>query len=169
MPTKLWSILLTGTLILTTGEFPALAQECEQAHPAQFSNVKAIILRLGTGETVHITLTLADKSHRSGYVSEIDDDSFVVTNPVSQTRVRVGYGEPMRLHAENSVTGLKLQFPAERKRIVRAAIRVASFGIAGRGHSVAPTNNFLSTRGAIIFFAVLTVVFVVIGVELKKS
>jgi hypothetical protein len=58
MPTKLCSFLLGVALVLGTGEFPALAQAREQACQVQSLKVKTAIAKLGTGEAVHITITL---------------------------------------------------------------------------------------------------------------
>jgi hypothetical protein len=82
--------------------------------------------------------------------------------------VRVAYSEPTRLRAENSVTGLKLSLPAEKPKVVRAAMRIATFGIHGR-HPDTSSDGLFSTRGMVIFFVVLAAAFVAIGIELKKS
>jgi hypothetical protein len=165
---KLCSFLLVVALLLGTGEFPTLAQAKEQAQQVQSSKVKQALAKLGTGEAAQINVTLTDKSIRSGYVSEVDENSFVVTNPAYQTRVRIGYSEAKRLKAENSATHVKLSLPAERPKVLRAAIRVATLGIAGRRRVYTSSNNFLS-KPAIVVLAVLAVGLILIGIELKKS
>ena len=167
MGRKLCSFLLAVSVVLATGELPALAQAKEQARQVQSSKVKEALAKLGTGEAAQINVLLTDKSFRSGYVSEVDENSFVVTNPVYQTRVRIGYGEAKRLTAENSATGVKLSVPAEKPKVLRAAMRVATLGIAGR-RRVDTSNSYLS-KPAIVILAVLAVGLILIGVELGKS
>src|ERR1700756_3084890 len=97
MQRRLGCFLLAGLMVVCTGERPALAQAKFEAPQGQSIKVKEMIASLGTGEAAQIGVTLLDRSFRSGYVSEVGDDSFIVTNPLNETHVEVGYNEVARL------------------------------------------------------------------------
>jgi len=168
MQRRLCCFLLAGLMVLGTGETRALAQAKFEAHPAQSIKVKEALASLGTGEAARIRVTLQDMSFRSGYVSEVRGHSFVVTNPLSETQVEIGYNEVMRLRADNTITGVKLSLPRERPRVLRAANRLATLGSPGHRRAQTSTNNYLS-KPAIIVLVVLGVGLILIGVELGKS
>jgi hypothetical protein len=168
MQRRLCCFLLAGLVVVGTGETPALAQAKFETYQAQSIKVKEAVASLGTGEAARIRVTLLDMSFRSGYVSEVRDHSFVVTNPVNETQVEIGYNEVMRLRADNTITGVKLSFPRERPRVLRAAKRVATLGSPGHRRAETSSNNYLS-KPAIIVLVVLGVGLILIGVELGKS
>ena len=168
MGRRVWSFLLAVLVVLGSGEAPALAQAKEEALRARSAKVREAIARVGVGEGTRVDVALIDKSFHSGYVCEADDDSFVVVNPAIDTRVRVGYDEVKRLRTENSATGVKVSIPGERPKVLRAAMRVATFGIAGRVRVETSSNSYLS-KPAIVVLAVPAVGLILIGVELGKS
>jgi hypothetical protein len=92
----------------------------------------------------------------------------MVTNPVNETQVGVGYNEVARLRADNTITGVILSLPRERPKVLRAAMRVAMLGIPGHRRAGTSSNNYLS-KPAIIIIVVLGVGLILIGVELGKS
>ena len=165
---KLSCLLLALLLVVAAGDIPTLAQAKEEGRRSQSAQVKEAIARLGLGEEARLDVGLIDKSFHSGYVCEADEDSFVVMNPSTETRVRIGYGEVKRLKAENSMTGVKVSVPAGRPKVLRAAMRVATLGRAGRVSVETPSNSYLS-KPTIVILVVLAVGLILIGVELRKS
>ena len=161
-------MLLTGLTVIGTSETRAVAQTTSAAYQQQSIKVKEAVASLGTGEAAQVRVTLLDKSFRSGYVSEVGDHSFIVTNPVNETQVEVSYDEVARLRADNTVTGVKLSLPRERPKVLRAAMRLATLGTPGHRRTETSSNNFLS-KPAIIVLVVLGVGLILIGVELGKS
>jgi hypothetical protein len=101
-------------------------------------------------------------------VSQVGDHSFIVTNPVNETQVKVGYNEVTRLRADNTVTGVKLSLPRERTNLLRAAMLVATLGIPGHRRTETSSSTLLS-KPAVIVLVVLGVGLILIGVELGKS
>jgi hypothetical protein len=165
---RLCCFLLAGLMVVGASETRALAQGKFEAYQAQSIKVKEAVARLGTGGAAQIRVTLLDRSFRSGYVSEVGDHSFIVTNPANETKVEIGYNEVARLRADNTITGVKLSLPRERTKVLRAAMRVSSLGIPGHRRAETSSNNFLS-KPAIIVLVVLGVGLILIGVELRKS
>ena len=168
MQRRLCCFLLAGLVVISTSETPALAQAKIEAYQAQSTKVKKAVASLGTGEVAQIRVTLLDMSFRSGYVSEVGDHSFIVTNSVNETQVEIGYNEVARLRANNTITGVKLSLPRESPKVLRAAMRVATLGIPGHRRTETLSNNYLS-KPAIIILVVLGVGLILIGVELGKS
>jgi hypothetical protein len=165
---RLCGLLLTGLMVIGTSETRAVAQTKFEAYQPQSIKMKAAVASLGTGKAVQVRVALLDKSFRSGYLSEVGDHSFIVTNPVNETEVEVGYNEVARLKADNTITGVKLSFPRERPKVLRAAMRVATLGIPGHRRTETSSNTFVS-KPAIIVLVVLGVGLILIGVELGKS
>ncbi|HMI50501.1 MAG TPA: hypothetical protein VK525_03250 [Candidatus Saccharimonadales bacterium] len=165
---RLCWLVLTGLTVIGTSETRTVAQTKSEPCQPQPVKVKEAVASVGTGEAVQVRVTLLDKSFRSGYVSDVGDHSFIVTNPVTETQVEVGYNEVARLSADNTVTGVKVSFPRERPKVLRAAMRVATLAIPGHRRTETTSNNFLS-RPAIIVLVVLGVGLILIGVELGKS
>ena len=168
MQRRLCSLLLTALTVIGSCETRAVAQTKSEPYQPQSIKVKEAVASVGTGEAAQVRVTLLDKSFRSGYVSEVGNYSFIVTNPVNETQVEVGYNEVARLSADNTVTGVKLSLPREKPKVLRAAMRVATLGIPGHRRTESSSNNFLS-KPAIIVLVVLGVGLILIGVELGKS
>lgn len=165
---KLCCLLLAWALVLETGELPAAAQAKEESLERRVARMKEAIARVGASEESRVAVALFDKSFYHGYVSEADEDWFVVTNPDGGTRVRVGYDEVRRLRAENAATGVKVSVPKERGKALNGVLRTVTLGIAGRKRVETSTNSYLS-KPAIVVLVVLAVGLILIGVELKKS
>jgi hypothetical protein len=168
MDRELRCFLVAGLLLVGSSETSALGQAKQEANQVQSAEVKEAVLSLGTGEAGAIDVTLIDKSIGSGYVFEADGNSFVVVNPVNETRVRVGYGEVKRLRAENPATRANVSVPRERPKVVGAAVRLATLAIPGHRRVETSSNRYLS-KPAIVVLVVLAVGLILIGVELGKS
>ena len=69
---------------------------------AQFAGkVKEGISKLGTGVDAHIEVKLKDKTKLKGYVSEADEDSFVIVDEKTGATSRVTYPQVQRVKGNN--------------------------------------------------------------------
>jgi hypothetical protein len=70
--------------------------------------VKASILKLGVGQTTRVDVKLKDKTRLTGYVSEISDNSFAVTDLKSGEARTVAYPDVVQVKGNNLSTGVKI-------------------------------------------------------------
>ena len=70
--------------------------------------VKEGILKLGTWQESRVTVKLKDKTKLSGYVSEITDSTFVVTDLKSDEATTVAYPNVVQVKGNNLSTGVKV-------------------------------------------------------------
>lgn len=70
--------------------------------------VKGSVARLGTGENARIEVKLKDGAKLKGYVSEIGDANFVVTNAETKTATPVSYSNAKQVKGNNLSTGVKV-------------------------------------------------------------
>lgn len=96
---KLFSILLI-VLVTNLGVVTAFAETKEEKEAKFAEKVKANIVKLGTGKNVRVEVTLKSRTKLKGYVSQINEDNFVITDengnatevPYSQTKKVKGIG-----------------------------------------------------------------------------
>ncbi len=70
--------------------------------------VKASVARLGTGENARVEVKLKDGAKLKGYVSEIGDTGFVVTNAETKTATPVSYSNAKQVKGNNLSEGVKI-------------------------------------------------------------
>ena len=70
--------------------------------------VKEGIMKLGTGQESRVTVKLKDKTKLSGYVSEITESTFVVTDLKSAEATTVAYPSVVQVKGNNLSTGVKV-------------------------------------------------------------
>ena len=70
--------------------------------------VKAAILKLSTGRSARVDLKLKDKTKLTGYLSEIGDTAFVVTDLHSAAARTVAYPDVAQVQGNNLSTGVKI-------------------------------------------------------------
>ena len=70
--------------------------------------VKTEIAKLGTGTEAKIQVKLKDGTKLKGYVSQINEDSFVVTDEKTGTSTEVPYPQANQVKGNNLSTGVKI-------------------------------------------------------------
>ena len=70
--------------------------------------VKAEVTKLGTGTDAKIQIKLKDGSKLKGYVSEIKDTSFVVTDEKTGATTEIPYPQAKQVKGHNLSTGAKI-------------------------------------------------------------
>ena len=87
------------------------ASEAEKQ--AKFAGkVRAAVLKLGTGESARVRVTLRDKTKLEGYVSGAGEDSFAVTSAKTGAVTTVAYPQVRGVKGNNLSTGAKIAIGA---------------------------------------------------------
>jgi len=103
------SIIVACLLTLSTiSQQPATASS-KPEKDAQFAQkIKSAIEKLGTGQSSQVHIKLRDKTRLTGYVSEIGDTSFVVTDLKSAASTTVAYPQVVQVKGNNLSTRTKV-------------------------------------------------------------
>lgn len=72
------------------------------------AKVKNELVKLGTGTDARVEVKLRDKTKLKGYVSQINEDSFVVVKDNTNTPVEVSYSQTKQIKGNNLSTGAKI-------------------------------------------------------------
>ncbi len=106
---KTASIMIACLLTFTMLAREAVAASSSPDREARFAQkVKAGIFKLGVGEAARVEIKLKDKTRLIGYVSEIGDNSFAVTDPKSGEARTVTYPDVVQVKGNNLSTGVKI-------------------------------------------------------------
>jgi hypothetical protein len=92
-------------LLLLAGTTAAASTTKEEKAAAQAAKVKAEIGKLGIGPDAQIRVKLRDKTKLSGYVSQANVNSFVITDPKTGTATEVPYPNVTQAKGKNLSTG----------------------------------------------------------------
>ena len=103
------SIIVACLLALSTiSQQPASASSKPDKEARSAQKVKAAIVQLGTGQSSQVHIRLRDKTRLAGYVSEIGDTSFVVTDLKSAEATTVAYPDVVQVRGNNLSTRTKI-------------------------------------------------------------
>lgn len=106
---KITTIAITLLLALTlTGQRQTLASSKAERQARATEKVKAGILKLGVGQQARVTVKMNDKTKVAGYVSEIQNDHFVVTDLNSSATTTIAYAGVAQVKGNNLSTGAKV-------------------------------------------------------------
>ena len=93
--------------ISTLNHQSSLASSKPEKDASLAQKVKAAIEQLGTGQSSLVNVKLRDKTQLAGYVSEIGDNSFAVTDLKSARVTTVAYPEVVQVNGNNLSTRTK--------------------------------------------------------------
>lgn len=102
------TIVLAGLLIQAICVRPAAASSKEEKQAERAEKVRMGILKLGVGPDARVAIKLRGDAKIAGYVSEVKDDSFVVTDLKSRSATTVVYGDVAQVKGHNLSTGAKI-------------------------------------------------------------
>src|SRR5262245_53349911 len=106
---KSLSLALVGSLIFMSIGAPSVSAKSKAEKEAERAvKVKAGVARLGVGKEARIAVKLRDKSCVSGYISQADDDSFVITDIKTGATTKVAYPDVSQAKGHNLSTGAKI-------------------------------------------------------------
>lgn len=103
------TILLAASMIsplLCVQSRAATRKEVEQTQFAQ--RVKLGIARMGVGEDARVSVQLRDRTRVAGYISEINEDSFVVTSLETRATTTVAYPLVTKIKGQHITSGMKI-------------------------------------------------------------
>ena len=119
---KTIALLLVSALSLTMFCPPsALAISNNEKDASLTAKVKSGVNQLGTGRETRVKLKLRDKTRLSGFISEANDEYFVVTDLKSGAETKVAYPDVTQVQGNNLSTRTKVIIGAS---IVAAVIIV---------------------------------------------
>jgi small nuclear ribonucleoprotein (snRNP)-like protein len=115
------ALLLLHTLSLEARPMPGrpTAEGQQQSHK-QESKIKAAVQKRGAGEKSRVRVTLSNNTEVSGYISKIDETSFVVTD------VKTGQGAPIPYNGVQKVRGPALSKGAKIGITVAVCVGIAA-------------------------------------------
>ncbi|MEK6321790.1 MAG: hypothetical protein AABN33_08905 [Acidobacteriota bacterium] len=102
------TIVLAGLLIQAICVRPATASSKEEKQAQRSDKVRMGILKLGVGPDARVAIKLQGDAKLAGYVSEVNDDSFVVTDLKTRSATTVAYGDVAQVKGHNLSTGAKI-------------------------------------------------------------
>lgn len=105
---KILTVVIAGLLIQAVCVQPASAASKAEREAQRAEKVKAGILKLGMGTDARVAIKLRDKMKLAGYVTEVSDGSFVVTDPKTRAATTVAYGDVTQVKGHNLGTGAKV-------------------------------------------------------------
>ena len=84
--------LLIGALLFTSVvPFPTLAQTKPNAETERITKLKTKLAKFGTGKKARLEVRLSDNTKRTGYLSEVKEHSFVLTDLKTGQNTEVVY------------------------------------------------------------------------------
>ena len=104
---KSLSLTLIGALLYALLAVPALAamSNPEEKEAARVAKIKVSIAKLGTGPEAKLKIKLNDKTKLAGYVSQINDESFVMVDGKTGAATEVPYPNVTQAQGKNLSTG----------------------------------------------------------------
>lgn len=105
---RLISVSLIVLLLNLVGMIPAYANSQDEAQARSIRKIKDGIMKLGTGETARVQLTLRDGRKLKGYVREAGEDSFVVVDAKTGDATTVAYPQVKEIKGNNLASGVKI-------------------------------------------------------------
>ena len=113
MSRKLTAYVIAVLLTLPMAQTQTLAASLGPEKEASLAEkVKAGVARLGVGPEAKVKVKLKDKTKLSGYVSEVGDEYFVVTDPQTGRASTVSYPDVTQVQGNNLTTKVKIVIAA---------------------------------------------------------
>ena len=106
MTKKVLSLLAVGLLMQSALCLDTAFAGSRGEKQAQFARkVKDGIARLGVGKEARVEIRLRDKTRLAGYINEVNESSFVVTNPITDVSTTVTYAGVAQVKGQNLSRG----------------------------------------------------------------
>lgn len=108
MVKKIASLTLVGLLIqaMVFVEFASAGTKAEK-EARHAADMKTRVVRLGVSKEANILVTLRDKTTRSGFISEVGEDSFVMTDSKAATAMTIAYSNVAQIGRRRRSGGWK--------------------------------------------------------------
>jgi hypothetical protein len=106
--TKKAMILALSWLLICAVSTPPVLGSTKEKEARFAEKVKAGILKLGTGPEARIEVRLRDKRKLKGYITEVGNDHFAVTDPKNGATEMISYSQVKQVKGNNLSTGAKI-------------------------------------------------------------
>jgi hypothetical protein len=107
------ALTMSVALLFSTSATPmALAKSQDKKALERAAKVKTEIAKLGTGKDARIAVKLRDKSTVAGFVSQVGEDSFVITDLKTSATTTVPYLDVEQARGKGLSTGAKIAIGA---------------------------------------------------------
>lgn len=101
-------LLALCLLLISAVSSPPVLGAIKEKDAGFAEKVKAGILKLGTGPEAQVQVRLRDKRKLKGYITEIANDHFAVTDPKSGATEMIAYSQVKQVKGNNLSTGAKI-------------------------------------------------------------
>jgi hypothetical protein len=131
MPKRLLATLITCALYFAFAMPAQVSANTTLEEQIRFAEkVKTGIIKLGVGPDARVEVKLRDKTKLSGFISEVNDSSFVVTNAKTGASTVVAYPDVQKVKGNNLSTGQKFAVAA----IIVGALAIIYFAVFAGKH-----------------------------------
>jgi uncharacterized membrane protein YdfJ with MMPL/SSD domain len=104
--------ILVSALLISLVTLPSFAKTKEEKAAELTAKVKREIVKLGTGPDARIEVKLRDKTKLKGYISQVGENSFAITDPTTGAETNVSYPNVTKATGANMSTGAKIAIVA---------------------------------------------------------
>lgn len=105
---RLLTLMVTCLVVSALTVRPVAASSNAEKEVRFAAKVKSGIEKLGSGRETRVEVKLRDKTKLKGYVSEINENGFVVTDLKTGASNNVSYGDVKQVKGNNWSTGAKI-------------------------------------------------------------
>jgi hypothetical protein len=109
---KFLSLALAALLMQVVSAASIYADPKAEKEARKIEKIKAGIARLGIGPEARVEVKLRDKTKIKGYISEVNEDSFVVVDSNTGATSRVTYPQVGQVKGNNLSTGAQIAIVA---------------------------------------------------------
>jgi hypothetical protein len=100
------SLFIAVSLFLSLFAAPSvLAKTKEEKDAALAAKVKAGVAKLGIGKDAVISVKLRNKTKLKGYISQVEEEAFVIADAKTGVETQVAYGDITQAKGKNLSTG----------------------------------------------------------------
>lgn len=105
---KYLTLILTILVINLSLSASAFADTKEEKAAKFAEKVKTSVSRLGTGKDARVEVKLRDRTKLKGYISQINENSFVVVDDKTGNAAEIPYPNAKQVKGNNLSTGAKI-------------------------------------------------------------
>lgn len=105
---KLLTMMVACLMLGTVSVRPVAASSNAEKEARFAGKVKVGVEKLGSGRDARVEIKLRNKTRLKGYVSEIGENEFVVTDVKTGASNKVAYGDVKQIKGNNLSTGAKI-------------------------------------------------------------
>ena len=105
---KVFAMILLCLLWQMSSVKPDFAKTREEKQSQLTQKVRLGISKLGVGHDARVAVTLRDRTKLTGYISEVKDESFTITDPKASTTTTVSYDDVTQVKGHSLSTGAKI-------------------------------------------------------------